>query len=108
MTMDFFPTFATLAGAALPQNYAVDGLNLMPLLKGGQEAHDRACHWLFGDAWAVRRGDWKLFGKGSKALCLANLKTDPGEKENALKDQPERVKELTRLHEAWVQEVGDK
>jgi arylsulfatase A-like enzyme len=108
MTMDFFPTFAKLAGAALPQNHPLDGIDLMPLLKGGEEEHDRTCHWLFGEAWAVRRGEWKLIGNGPKALRLVNLKTDPEEKQDCTKDQPERAKELARLHKEWLREVGDK
>lgn len=63
MTMDFFSTFAKLAGASLPNGLRIDGIDLMPALKGSASRSDRAIHWLFGKSWAVRKGSWKLIGK---------------------------------------------
>ena len=80
----------------------------MPFLKDAGHRSDRALHWLFGDSWAVRKGAWKLTGKDKKALTLVNLEADLGEKINRLKEQPELVDELTKLHRQWIEAVGSK
>jgi len=107
MIMDFFPTFAGLAGVEPPQGHKLDGVDLMPLLSGTQkQLPKRTLCWLFGDKWAVRKGNWKLMGKGKAPQNLVNLKTDIGEKENQIKSEPERTKELFQLHTEWIGDVG--
>ncbi|OYV03835.1 MAG: sulfatase, partial [Verrucomicrobiales bacterium VVV1] len=86
MTMDFFPTFAGLAGATAPKDHLIDGLNLMPLLKGGSIDAERDLHWLFGDSWAIRKGPWKLMGVGNSPQALVNLDSDLDENANLIKD----------------------
>lgn len=108
MTMDFFPTFAKLAGATLPDGRQLDGIDIMPFLKDQGIRTDRTLHWLFGNSWAVRKGVWKLIGKGNDPLTLVNLENDLQEKDNLLKQEPERVDELMRLHRAWIGSVGSK
>jgi arylsulfatase A-like enzyme len=106
MTMDFFPTFAQMAGAAIPPGHTIDGMDLMPLLRNQAGAADRDLHWLFGDAWAVRQGPWKLIGRGEAALSLVNLDNDPAEGGNLLREQPERVDRMMKLHRQWIAAVG--
>ncbi|MFK7910804.1 MAG: sulfatase-like hydrolase/transferase [Akkermansiaceae bacterium] len=108
MTMDFFPTFVKLAGGTTPKNLEVDGIDMMPLLKGETKKNDRTLHWLFANSWAVRKGSWKLIGRGGKPLTLVNLVDDLGEGNNLLKAQPERARELMKLHVEWVKAVGEK
>ena len=107
MTMDFFPTFAKLAGATIPEARQIDGIDLMPRLKGDRQKVDRVLHWRHGDSWAVRKGPWKLIGRGMDALTLVNLEKDLGERVNLLKEQPECVDELMKYHRLWISSVGD-
>jgi arylsulfatase A-like enzyme len=108
MTMDFFPTFAKLAGVKPPQTHQIDGIDLMPCMKGETKKTDRALHWLFGDSWAVRKGAWKLTGRGENSLTLGNLENDIEEKGNHIKEQPELVNELVTLHRQWIESVGSR
>jgi arylsulfatase A-like enzyme len=108
MTMDFFPTFAKLAGATPPGNHQIDGIDIMPLMKGDTRKEDRVLHWLFGNRWAVRKGSWKLGGQGGKPLTLVNLEDDLEEKSNLINRQPARADELLARHRTWIAEVGDK
>lgn len=94
MSMDFFPTFAKLAGATVPEGHQLDGIDIMPLLMDPAKKVEHVMNWLFGESWAVRKGSWKLIGKDQDALTLVNLETDIEEKINLLKEQPERVVEL--------------
>ncbi len=108
MSMDFFPTFTKLAGATIPQDHALDGSDLMPLLSDPKQSSDRVLHWLFGESWAVRDGPWKLSGRAQNALSLVNLETDLEENTNLLKEHPERVLELKKLHQQWIKSVGNR
>jgi arylsulfatase A len=108
MTMDFFPTFAKLAGAATPEGHVIDGIDLLPLLKEGSTKTDRELHWLFGQAWAARKGPWKLTGKREKSLTLVNLEQDTGEKTNLLTAHPAVADELLNLHRQWITSAGSR
>ena len=108
MTMDLFPTFAGLAAAPLPAGHQIDGVDLMPLLKGGSISKDRELHWLFGESWAVRKGAWKLLGRGDRPQVLVNLDEDLKENENLMKDQPGLVDDLLKKHQEWIGSVGNR
>jgi arylsulfatase A-like enzyme len=108
MTMDLFPTFTALAGAESAVKAPLDGIDLMPLLKGGNQDKERPLHWLFGRNWAVREGPWKLMGKGGKATFLVNLEADLSEKTNRLEDQREIADELMAIHLRWIGEAGSR
>lgn len=108
MTMDFLPTFAKLAGASLPEGHQIDGADMMPLLQDPAKKTDRVLHWLFGGSWAVRKASWKLIGGGESALKLVNVEQDIEEKSNHLKEMPELVAELMKLHRQWIDSVGNK
>jgi arylsulfatase A-like enzyme len=108
MSMDFLPTFTSLAGVSPPEGHQIDGVNILPLLKDQSKEMNRVLHWLFGSDWAVRKGGWKLIGKGDRPLWLTNLEDDIAEKSNFIKEQPELVGDLMKLHRQWVADVGNK
>lgn len=107
MSMDLLPTFANLAGASLPAERTMDGMNILPILKGGPSAMQRDLHWQSGDAWAVRSGAWKLMGQGNKHLSLVNLHDDIGEADNLLAREPARADELMKARQSWVKSLRD-
>lgn len=60
--MDLFPTFARLAGVALPADRRYDARDLGALLRGARESEPRTVYHYFGyQPQAVREGRWKLF-----------------------------------------------
>ena len=61
---DFFPTFAELAGAKLPEGVTIDGHSLAPQLTGRP---GKPREWIFvqlGARWYVRDARWKLNQQG--------------------------------------------
>jgi len=61
---DFFPTFAELAGAKLPEKTVIDGRSLAPQFRG-EKGQPRA--WAFNQLarmWYVRETGWKLNQSG--------------------------------------------
>jgi len=61
---DFYPTFAELAGAKLPENTIIDGRSFAPQLRGEK---GRPREWIYNQLarmWYVREAGWKLNEKG--------------------------------------------
>jgi len=102
--MDLYPTFAGLAGAAIPDDRTIDGKDIAPLLLGAVGAktpHDRFFYQQGGKLAAVRSGDWKLFLSGE----LYNLKADLGEKKDVAGTNPEVVKRLRIMLKDFVADI---
>lgn len=73
------------------------------------QQHHPTLYWREGGstgAWAVRSGDWKrVVEKGTKELF--NLAQDPSKKTDLKAQQPERVAELTRRYDAWLEQMAE-
>jgi arylsulfatase A-like enzyme len=121
--IDFYPTFIEMAGAARPAGQALDGVSIVPLLKGANRLNRKAIFWHFPaylepyndkqwpwrttPAGAVRQGDWKLiefFEEGK--LELYNLRDDLSEKNNLTDAMPDKTRELHKLLIDWRKSVN--
>lgn len=61
MSFDLLPTFAKLAGAQAPTDRPIDGMDIWPLLQGGNESpHEYLFIWDASQIAAVRTQKWKL------------------------------------------------
>jgi len=120
-TSDFYTTLLKGLGLGLPDNHAVDGIDIMPALEG--ENLDR--HAIFNyfpyapgvPDWlplsmAVHSGDWKLIRlfhegeDGAHGYRLYNLAEDIGERNNLAGENPDKVKELDMLMEAHLKDAN--
>ena len=60
--MDVFPTAMELAGGTMPSDREIDGVSLVPLLRGRREqVHDMIYYYQTAQLGAVRKGAWKLY-----------------------------------------------
>ncbi|MFM7606257.1 MAG: sulfatase [Prosthecobacter sp.] len=59
METDLLPTLAALSGGKLPQQ-KIDGMNILPVLDGGNSPHEAFYFYSGDELQAVRRGVWKL------------------------------------------------
>ncbi len=100
-TMDFYATFCAAAGAPVPTGTTLDGVNLLPHLRGEKTgAPHEILFWKNGDLGAVRQGDWKLvLGAWRPKLQLFNLADDLGEKRDLAQERSDVAAEL---HQAWL------
>ena len=99
--LDVLPT--ALAACEQTSSVELDGMNLLPLLKGETEKlAPRELYFRFGVQHAVRQGDWKLV-KASKDMepMLVNLTTDPGEQRDLSAENPAKKAELSALFDKW-------
>lgn len=130
-TIDLLPTIASLTGAALPEK-EIDGVNIMPLLKGVENANPRNefIYYYQGGLNAVRRGVWKLvvphkyrsyagvepgmdgmpgpYSQGQSGLELYKLDEDIGESNDVSEQYPEKVKELQAMADSVRTALGDR
>lgn len=114
--MDFYPTFAALAGASLPPDRTVDGKDIRPLLFSGGSSegpNEEFFYYMSNRLEAVRVGKWKLHvgkkrGKEYMGINeLYDLEADPGETTNLYDSQPTVVADLMRRLEACREDLGD-
>jgi arylsulfatase A-like enzyme len=98
---DFLPTFADLAGIALPEKG--DGISFSNLLKGKkQRQHHDYLYWEFyerGFDQAIRKGNWKALKqkRAGGQIELYDLSKDPGETQNLAASQTALVAEMADL-----------
>jgi arylsulfatase A-like enzyme len=117
--LDLHATALSAAGIPADPAWKLEGANLLPLLSGAANGvsgpalpHD-ALFWRFGQQMAVRRGDWKLVrydsnadtqsGKSEPVTAprLYNLASDIHEDHDLSAAQPDKVRELQSLWDAW-------
>jgi uncharacterized sulfatase len=136
--VDYYPTFAEIAGARVAPAHRLDGVSLLPLWRQtGRLARDELCWhmptYTVGYARSpcsvIRKGDWKLihyFGDFIDVSAsvpgdrppgklvpgprteLYHLGEDLGETNDLATQRPEKTAELKRALEAWWRDTGAK
>jgi arylsulfatase A-like enzyme len=119
--LDVFPTALAAAGVAVQPHWKLDGVNLLPYLRGQRaSAPHQALYWRLGEHMAIRKGDWKLVRTSERPLervdstafadlsgaGLYNLAEDVGETNDLAKAYPQRVKELGAAWLKWNAELA--
>ncbi len=109
IALDILPTALAAAGVAPVDAKPFDGKNILPILQGNETLPLRNLFWSAGSEegwWAVRSGDWKLVGEKART-GLFDLGKDVAEKNDLAQQMPEKVAELTKLHDAWLAEMAN-
>ena len=115
----FYPTLLEVAGIEKLADKVLDGMSILPVLKGGK-IDERPLFWHFPiyldggnqetqdpvfrtrPGSAIRLGDWKLIQYfENNDIELYNLKEDIGEKNDLANSNPEKKKELLGMLEKW-------
>jgi N-acetylgalactosamine-6-sulfatase len=117
---DLLPTFCEAAGIELPQDLSVDGLSLLPHMKGERPPSDEARGTVFWQldlykviqrhypkpkpfaTEVVRQGKWKLLALRGTPVELFDVESDPNEQRNVIDDYPELVVSLTAQLNQWL------
>jgi arylsulfatase A-like enzyme len=114
--MDFYSTLLDLAGVPLPSKQHVDGVSLVPLLKGGA-IQQRPLFWHYphygnqgGEPSSIiQKEDWKLIHYWEDGRNeLYRLPDDIGEQHDLAKKEPDRAGGLWTELQAWLKETGAK
>lgn len=100
--IDILPTVLAAAGARLPTDRVIDGVNLLPFLGANSspvQQPQRPLFWRDGPYRALQEQGWKLIvSERPKKDWLFNLNVDPTEKTNLAASQPDKLAQMkTRL-----------
>lgn len=102
MTMDWTATFLDAAGVAAAPGYPLDGVSLLPSLRGEAPIAERDLCWRMKhrDQRALIRGDWKYL-QVEGIRYLFDLSKDQRERANLRDREPGKLTELMEAWRAW-------
>ncbi len=112
--IDWYPTLLELARVNVPVEQTVDGVSLVPLLRGRRIA-DRPLFWHYphygnqgGEPSSIiMRGRWKLIHYHEDGRDeLYDIVADIGEQEDLAQQEAARAGELRRELDAWLKATG--
>ncbi len=108
---DFYPTMLEMAGLDLMPEQHVDGMSLVPILKGSGSLNRDALYWhhphYHSMCDVVRYKNWKLIESlEDGSVELYDLKTDSVEQHEVAGSNPLIVKQLKKMLADWRQEVN--
>ncbi len=117
--MDLYATVAELTGAELPADRVIDGQSWMPFLLDSSKPGRDTVFFEWEGQQAVRQGKWKVIrnglmdmskgrtnrATGDDVVFLADLASDPTEKTNARKQNPEVAQRLLSAYEKWLSTI---
>jgi arylsulfatase A len=109
-TLDFLPTFCSMAGIDAPHDRPLDGYDITSALKGGKSPRNEMFFYRSYDLMAVRLGSFKAHFQTQAGYnqptadkhdppLLFNLEVDPGESYNVADKHPEVLAEIKALVE---------
>ena len=109
ITMDLSATLLAVAGATVPADAKLDGMDLTAVMEGKAQPFERTLFFrnTVGPQRtqrAVRRGDWKVLADGPNVMVF-NLKDDPGERNDLARTRQDIARELRPLIAAWEKDV---
>jgi len=107
--LDIFSTAAAVSGANIPKDRQIDGVDLLPFIKGEKKGDPHeSIFWRQGYYRGVLNKGWKMtVSKRPKKVWLFNLNEDPTEQNNVAGQNPDKVAELQALLEAHNAEQAE-
>lgn len=106
--IDVFTSAASAAGAPLPADRTIDGVDLLPYAVGDAvgEPH-KALFWRSGHYGVVLSDGWKLQASARpEKRWLYDLNVDPTERNNLVESHPARARRLQALLDQHNEELG--
>lgn len=109
---DIMPTVMELASAKYPQTYRGEdirtlvGESLIPIFRHAKWKGHGPMYWEHEGNRAVRDGKWKLVSRFPDRWELYDMEADRTELNDQAARQPERVKQMIALFDAWAQRMG--
>ncbi len=115
ISTDYYPTLLSMTGISFNKEQAIDGEDLVPLLKDGVMPSRSTLYWHFPHyhgsgnrpSAAIRVGDYKLIEWfENQKIELYDLKQDLSEKNDLAEAMPDKAAELRKALHDWRKEVG--
>lgn len=104
--LDIFATSVTAAGGDLKQERPLDGVDLIPFIKGDTEGvPHQQLYFRKLECAGMRDGKWKLIRVENLGMALYNLNDDIGETKNLAQKLPEKVASMTKQLGLWEEKT---
>ncbi|MFD0835930.1 sulfatase [Mariniflexile aquimaris] len=101
-TFDLLPTFYASAGGNVSDLKDIDGVNLIPFVKGeNKNRPHEALYWKKENRGVYREGDWKLIRFPDRPAELYDLSKDITEQHDLATQYPERVRSMYKKLFSW-------
>jgi arylsulfatase A-like enzyme len=100
ISMDWTATILAAAETKPAESYPLDGINLLPLMRGANPIQERAFFWRIYDQDAVRKGKWKYYRSGDRRR-LFDLSFDQHEQADFAVKNPDTLQRLTAEFDKW-------
>ncbi len=106
LSLDFYPTFAGLAGAEIPEEKILDGKDIWADFLAGDDPHpDESVFWLrhhgSGNEVSIRRGNFKVYRKNYSPWKVFDVTTDFSESKNLAGANKDLIRELVAEGLEW-------
>lgn len=101
-TLDLLPTFYSAGGGNVDSLSGMDGVDLLPYLRGqNAERPHPVLYWKKENRGVIRIGDWKLIRFPDRPAELYDITNDISEITDLAATYPERVREMYKKLFAW-------
>lgn len=110
--IDLMPTCVELAVAEYPAEFRgqkiqpMEGVSLLPLLRGGTVERSSPLFWEHEGNRAVRDGKWKLVAKENRPWELYDMESDRTEMHDLAAEHPEIIARLSAAWDAWAERAN--
>jgi len=110
--IDIMPTVLELSHGQYPSKLQrkdvvpLEGISLMPLVKGDDWSGHDFLFWEHEGSSAVRKGKWKLVRAAKETWELYDMKADGSELHNVAGLYPDTVTYMIDAYEGWANRVG--
>jgi arylsulfatase A-like enzyme len=104
ITMDWTATIIAAGNAEAAAGHSLDGIDLLPVIKGSRPVTDRAFFWRIYNLDAVRQGEWKFY-RNAEVRRLFDLSVDEREQADFSQKNPEVLQQLMGEFDKWNKEM---
>lgn len=104
ISMDWTATILAAAETKPAEGYPLDGVNLLPSIRGATPIQERTFFWRIYDQDAVRQGNWKYLRSGDRRR-LFDLSIDQHEQADFGGKNPDMLQRLTAEFDNWNRQM---
>ncbi|WP_271784123.1 sulfatase-like hydrolase/transferase [Aquimarina algiphila] len=110
--LDFYPTFAKLAGVEIPETKVIHGKDIWKSFIAGNNPRKGETifalrHRERSNEVGMRQDHWKAYKGENTPWELFNIVNDIGEKKDLSKKYPEKLNEMVKLTHQWSQKHAE-